>query len=421
MSPPKILIVGGGVAGPSVGYWLSQLDYDITIVERSPDLRASGQQIDLRGEGLTVMRRMGLEPAVRAKLVDEQGTQAIDDKGQVKAFFAANKTGKGKQSGTAEFEIMRGDLVRILYDATKDRCRYVFGTTVEAVQQRGDGVHVSFSDGTQDDFDLVVGADGQSSRTRRVTWGPGAKDPFTFLNLYIAYFTAPKTEIDTNVFRWLHIPGRRVIMTRVDNPKTMQAYLAHCNPDCKKLEEALRSGDMKKQKAVWADMFKDVGWEAPRLLDNMMSNPLADDFYFQKVGQVKMDKWSRGRVVLAGDAAHCPSPMTGKGTSLAMVGAYVLAGEISEHLSGAADRGQAIDAALESYDRTLRPCVNETQRLVWGLPELAYPETKWGIWVIHLIMGVMATLRIDRLFTWLSPDDNFGGDWKLPDYPKLKY
>ncbi|ROV94090.1 hypothetical protein VMCG_08245 [Cytospora schulzeri] len=419
MPAPKILIVGGGITGPAVAFWLSKLDYDITIVERAPDLRASGQQIDLRGEGLTVMRWMGLEPAVRAKIVDEQGLQFIDNKGDVKAFFPVNKTGKGKQGATAEFEIMRGDLVRILYDVTKDKCRYVFGTSIEALDQRGDGVHVRFSDGTEDDFDLVVGADGQSSRTRRITWGPDAKDPFHFLRAYIAYFTVPKTEKDPNAFRWLSLVRRRVVMTRVDNPKTLQVYLCHANPDCKEFEEALRSGDVKNQKAVWAEKFGDVGWEAPRLLDGMLNSPLADDFYFQKLGQVKMDKWSRGRVVLAGDAAHCPSPLTGKGTSLGLVGAYVLAGEISEHLGEGADRGQAIDAALLSYDRTLRPCVVEGQKLVWGVPEIVYPETEWGVWLLHFIVGLVATLRITKLFEWLSTDDDFGGDWKLPDYPKL--
>lgn len=420
MSPPKLLVVGGGITGPAVGYWLSKLDYDITIVERAPDLRASGQQIDLRGEGLTVMRRMGLEPAVRAKIVDEQGLQLIDKKGEVKAFFPANKTGKGKQSASAEFEIMRGDLVRILYDVTRDKCKYVFGTSVVGLDQHGDGVHVRFSDGREDDFDLVVGADGQGSRTRRMAWGPDADDPFNSLRTYMAYYTVPKTETDPNTFRWLTLPGRRAVMTRVDNPKTLQVYLAHNNPDCREFEDAIRSGDVRQQKAVWAELLKDVGWEVPRLLDGLLNSPLADDFYFQKLGQVKMDKWSRGRVVLAGDAAHCPSPLTGKGTSLGLVGAYVLAGEISEHLGDGADRGHAIDEALLSYDRTLRPCVVEGQKLAWGVPEIVYPETEWGVWLLHIIVGLVSKLHIAKLFEWLSTDDGFAGDWKLPDYPKLK-
>ncbi|ROV92920.1 hypothetical protein VSDG_06320 [Cytospora chrysosperma] len=421
MSPLKILIVGGGITGPALAFWLSKLDCDITIVERTPDLRASGQQIDLRGEGVTIMRRMGLEPAVRAKIVDEQGVQFIGPKGEVKAFLEANKTGKGKQSGTAEFEIMRGDLVRILYGVTKDTVKYIFGTSVVDLDQRGDGVHVKFSDGREDDFDLVVGADGQGSRTRRMAWGAGVEDPFRPLGVYISYFTVPKTDKDTNMFRWFLLPGCRAVMTRVDNPKTLQVYFAHNNKDCKALEEALRTRDVKEQKAAWAELLKDAGWEVPRLIDGMLNSPLADDFYFQKVGQVKMDKWSRGRVVLAGDAAHCPSPLSGKGTSLGLVGAYVLAGEISQRLNEGADKGQALDEALASYDRTLRPCVDEGQKLIWGVPDIVYPETAWGIWFLHFIVGLLVKLRIPKLLEWFPSDDNFAGDWKLPDYPKLKY
>ncbi|KUI64002.1 hypothetical protein VM1G_10785 [Cytospora mali] len=392
MSPLTVLIIGGGITGPALAFWLSKLDCAITIIERAPNLRSSGQQIDLRGEGVTVMRRMGLEPAVRAKTVDEQGMQLIDNKGEVKAFFKANKTGKGKQSFTSEFEIMRGDLVRILYDVTKDKCTYRFGTSIEDIDQHGNGVQMERK-ATLGNFDLVVGADGQSSRTRRRTWGPDTNDSFHFLRLYLAYFTAPKTEQDPTTFRWFTIPGRRALQTRVDNPKSLQVYLAHLNSDCKEMEEALRQGDVKRQKVVWADLFKDAGWEVPRLMDAMLNSPLADDFYFQKIGQVKMDTWFRGRVVLAGDAAHCPSPLTGKGTSLGLIGAYVLAGELSNYLSDGEDHGQAIDAALVSYDRTLRPCVEKAQELAWGIPDLAYPETEWGVWLLQLIMGIDATYR----------------------------
>lgn len=421
MAPFKVLIVGGGITGPALAFWLSKLDNcDITIVERAPDLRASGQQIDLRGHGITVMRRMGIEAAVRGKLVDEKGLQLIGDGGEVKVFLRANKSGRGRQSVTAEFEIMRGDLVRIIYDAVREGCTYRFGTTVEDLDQRGDGVRVRFSDGTAADFDLVVGADGQGSRTRRMAWGPGARDPFCPLGLCLAYFTVPKTDRDElYVLKRLALPGRRAVMTRVDNPKTQQVYLAIMDPkNPEEIEEVLRDGDIKRQKEMWAEMYKDAGWEVPRLLNDMLSSPLADDFYFQKIGQVKMEKWSRGRVVLVGDAAYCPSPLTGKGTSIGLVGAYVLAGEISKHLGEGADRGQAIDAALESYDQTLRPCIVKAQELSWGVTKTLFPETRWGIWLTELIMGLLVKLHVIELLERFS-SDNFSGDWNLPDYPKL--
>ncbi|KAK7735648.1 hypothetical protein SLS53_007388 [Cytospora paraplurivora] len=420
MAPLKVLIVGGGIAGPALAFWLHKLDCDITIVERAPALRATGQQIDLRGEAITIIRRMGLESAVRARIVDEQGAQFINSKGEVKAFIQANKTGQGKQSVTAEFELMRRDIVEILYDAVKDKCKYVFGTTIEEVNQRGDGVRVRFSDGGEADFDLVVGADGQNSRTRRRTWGPDAEDPFHFLNLYLAYFTVPNmADQDPKVFRWLLLPGRRGVMTRNDNPKTQQVYLAHLHQNNTELEASLQTGDVRKQKEVWAELLHDAEWEVPRFLDAMLNDPLADDFFFQKIGQVRLDKWYRGRVVLVGDAAYCPSPLTGKGTSLGILGAYVLAGELSKHLGNGADQGEAIDAALASYDRVFRPCVEKAHEIPLGAPGILFPKTSGGIWFLQLIVGLLVALRIDKLFERFA-SDNVGGDWQLPDYPKLR-
>lgn len=428
MAPLKVLIVGGGITGPALAFWLAKLDCDITIIERAPDLRASGQQIDIRGQGVTCMRRMGLERAVRDKVVDEQGFKLIDSQGCVRAFFEANKTGQGKQSFTSEFEIMRGDLVRIFYDHTKEKCKYVFGTTVEDFEQLGNGVRVTFSDGKVEEFDLLVGADGQGSRTRRKMLGPDVPEAFKSLGLYLSYFTVPKTEKDENCATALLLTKRRVVSTRVDNPKTMQVYLGIMDPkgELKDLDEALKAGDMEKQKQIYIDLFKDGGWETPRLLDGLKNSSEAKDFYSQRVGQVKMDNpWSKGRVVLLGDAAYCPSPVSGVGTSLGIVGPYVLAGEIAKQLhknkdGSSDDHGQAIDAALESYESVLRPFVDKTQKLPPGVPGIVYAETEWGIWIRYFIIGLFSKLRIAKLLERFSSDD-FGGGWKVPEYPELKY
>lgn len=428
MAPLKVLIVGGGITGPALAFWLAKLDCDITIIERAPDLRASGQQIDIRGQGVTCMRRMGLERAVRDKVVDEQGFKLIDSQGCVRAYFEANKTGRGKQSFTSEFEIMRGDLVRIFYDHTKEKCKYVFGTTVEDFEQLGNGVRVTFSDGKVEEFDLLVGADGQGSRTRRKMLGPNVPEAFKSFGLYLSYFTVPKTEKDENFATALLLTKRRVVSTRVDNPKTMQVYLGIMDPkgEQKDLDEALKAGDMEKQKQIYIDLFKDGGWEIPRLLDGLKNSPFAKDFYSQRVGQVKMDNpWSKGRVVLLGDAAYCPSPVSGVGTSVGIVGPYVLAGEIAKQLQknkdgSSGDHGHAIDAALESYESILRPFVDKAQKLPPGVPGIVYAETEWGIWIRYFIFGLFSKLRIAKLMERFSSDD-FGGGWKVPEYPELKY
>lgn len=430
MAPLNILIVGGGIAGPTLAHWLAKQSHTITILERAPNLRVAGQQIDLRGEGLIAMRRMGLEPRVREKIVDEQGLRFINEQGREQALFESNKTGKGKQSFSAEFEIMRGDLVRILYEETKDACEYKFGVTVEDFEHRGDGVWCRLSDGSEGVWDLLVGADGQSSRTRRKLFGEEAGEAaFDFKNLYLSYFTVPKKETDDNFANVLILPGNRALFTRVDNPRTMQVYLALYTPngEYKPLDEAMKSGNMDKVKGTWAELYKGVGWEAPRIIDALLHSDEAKDFYNQKIGQVKMkgSHWSKGRVVLLGDAGYCPSPISGFGTSLSMAGAYVLAGEIARALKqnegdGNGDVGKALDAALAGYEKSLRPLVESAQKLPPGLPGLLYAESSWGVWWRNFLLRVLCTLRVHKLAERLFSDE-IGGKWKMPEYPELNY
>lgn len=420
IEPFKVLICGGGIAGPALAFWLSRLGYDITIVERFSHLRVSGLQIDLRGQGVQVMKTMGIEQAVRAKVVDEAGVQFFDSSGKRKAFFEANKSGKGKQSATSEFEIMRGDLCRILYDLTKDRVKYVFGVQVIRFEQDESSIRVQFSDGMEGQFDLLVGADGQNSRTRRMMLGPDVPDPFHFLGLHCCYFTIPQQEGDTNIATIYHIPDKRVIATRRDNPRTLQAYLAILL-DLDRLKGALKK-DVIEQKRVWADLFHDVGWQGTRITDAMLNEPTADDFYSHRIGQVKMDSWSRGRVVLLGDAGYCPSPLSGMGTSSALVGAYVLAGEIAKHCNpsnsnGADDAKDRLFAALEAYHHRFSPFVNKVQKLLPGHPAIGFPRTKWGIFVLHSVLGLASALRLDKLVSVLMSDNVRG--WELPEYSEL--
>jgi 2-polyprenyl-6-methoxyphenol hydroxylase-like FAD-dependent oxidoreductase len=175
MAPLKALIIGGGVAGPALAHWLSRIGANITLIERSPHIRASGQQVDLRAQGVPMMKKMGIEAAVRAATVHETGTQLIDLNGRTKAFFPAAQDGTGNQSFTSEYEIMRGDLVRILYGLTEQRpnVQHLFNTTIDSFTQDEESdpngkVHVSFQDGRTEDFDLIVGTDGSGSKTRRM-------------------------------------------------------------------------------------------------------------------------------------------------------------------------------------------------------------------------------------------------------------
>ncbi|GAB1318237.1 Oxidoreductase [Madurella fahalii] len=441
MPPPlRVLISGAGIAGPCLAYWLTRLPSplrcEITIVERHPRLRNSGQQIDLRGQGIDAMRRMGIEPAVRARLVDEPGMQLVNARGERQAYFEANKTGKGPQGFTAEWEIMRGDLCDVLYQATKGLpgVKYVFGCSVESFTQKGGGggggggkVHAKFSDGKEEEYDLLVGADGIGSRIRRQMFTDGRPDPLKPLGMSLAFYTIPPQEGDDDFATSCHLPGRRLITTRRDRLDCLRVYLMMTgeNPE---LKRALKHGTIAEQKEAWVNLFKhdmDRSWQMPRFLDGLLNSEMANDFYTQELAQVKLDNWSNGNVVLLGDAAFCPSPVTAMGTSVAIVGAYVLAGEIARACLKGAQTGQAnpaenIPEALAAYEKTLRPFILDVQNVpaTW-ISKILMPRTSWGISCLHWVAWLAIKLRVDKILTWLLPSDDTG-TWKVPDYSELQ-
>ncbi|KAM5349470.1 hypothetical protein ACJ41O_005975 [Fusarium nematophilum] len=412
MAKLKILICGGGIAGNAVAFWLSKRSHDVTVVERFPSLRDTGLQIDLRGFGIEVLKRMGLEKEFRARSVQEQGLEVVDSSGRSKAYFPANRTGQGLQSFTTDFEIMRGDLCRLLYDASKDRAKYVFGVSIERFEQHDGFVEVFFSDGKKDRFDLLVGADGQGSRTRRMLLGPYVDDPMHNLGVYIGYFTIPRPVQKGEEFRgtFYVAPGKRLVITRRHAPHTKQVYLislAHSE----RMEKAQR-GDVEQEKHALTDIFQGAGWEVDQVLEAMKDS---DDFYCERLGLVRLDAWSSGRVVLVGDAAYCPSATTGMGTTSAIIGAYILAGEIEKHCGGPGTNDELL-TALKEYDQKFRPFMAQVQHGItkdtsyWN----RFPESRLAIAIFNFILMLAAMLRLDVFGKYFLREDV--RDWSLPDY-----
>lgn len=418
----KILICGAGIAGNALAFWLSKLGHEITVIERFPKIRASGLQVDLRGPGIQVMRRMGLEEAFRARSVSEQGLQLVDDKGISWGYFPANRSGKGLQSFTTDFEIMRGDLCQLLYDASKDRVEYRFGAFVRELKQMDDYVDVLFSDERRERFDLVVGADGSGSRTRKMILGSATKDPVHPLGVYAGYFTIqqsiqPGEGYNATAFI---ATGNKGIMTRRADPHEYQAYM-FCSPNSSERLKSASKGDIEDEKKGLAEAFLGVGWKTNEILKGLAD---ADDFYCERMGVVTMDYWSQGRIVLVGDAAYCPTAMTGMGTTCAMAGAYILAGEIGKHC-GKAFNGEMpvpkniIEAALAEYEEKLRPFIRNVQK---GLTDSEnymdkLPSSYLGVQMVYLLFWVASLLRLDFLAKWLLREDTKG--WKLPEYKQM--
>ncbi|KAL5353832.1 hypothetical protein ACLOAV_001876 [Pseudogymnoascus australis] len=425
MAPMKILISGGGIAGNAAAFWLSKLGHDITVVERFPILRTTGLQIDLRGHGIEVLKRMGLDDAFRAKAAPEQGVQIVDKCGRRRGYFPVNTSGTGTQNFTSEYEIMRGDLCHIMHDVTKDRVEYVFGTSIESFEENDGAVEARFSNGRTGRYDLLIGADGQGSRTRKMMLGPGAADAFVQVGNgeYIAYFTVPRPmrEGEEEYLATFYIAtGNRWVLTRRSNREEMQIYLA-CKLDAGRLRAARQEG-VKEEKDALTEIFKGAGWQLDEFLESLKDT---NNFYGEHVGLVKMDSWSRGRVTLLGDAGFCPSVNTGMGTTSAMVGAYILAGEIGRHCGrsegGNANKGggsnDEISAALKAYEQKFRPFMDHVQK---GIEESSgwdsFMSTSFGIAVINFLVGVASFFKVN-IGKW-SLKENIKG-WDLPEYEEM--
>ncbi|KAI9150628.1 FAD-dependent monooxygenase asL4 [Paramyrothecium foliicola] len=359
----KILIVGGGITGTALAFWLSKLGHKITVIERHPDLRRGGLQIDVRGHATDVLKRMRLEEAFRSKAIKELGTQFVDSTGRRRAWFPANM---GSQSFTAEYEIMRGDLVQLFYDASKDRVKYLFGTSITNFEEERDSVRVRFADETMGQFDLLVGADGQNSRTRKMMMGSDSGDGLHLLQDMVAYYTIPRPAVrgEENVATIYVATGDRNMMVRRSSPQELQVYVG-CKFDNECMSEVQR-GDVQAQIEAFQEIYKGAGWETEELIRSARNS---DNFYCERLGLVKLDSWSKSRVVLAGDAAYCPSPNTGMGTTSGILGAYILAGEIGTHCpdgsTALTDGGKhnlaQLRTALEAYEKALRPFINHVQ------------------------------------------------------------
>lgn len=413
MTGLKILISGAGIAGNALAFWLSKLGHNITIIERYPGLRATGLQVDLRSPGIEVLQRMGLEEAFRKVTVPEQGLQLVDSRNRRWGYFPANRSGKGLQSFTTDYEIMRGDLCHLLHDAVKDRVEYLFGLYVVEMDQTDEFVDVVLSDGRKERFDLVVGADGLGSRTRSMMLE--GEDQVHSIGVCAGYFTIDselkKGEgYDATVY--MTTQGRGFMMRRHD-PHKVQAYMF-----CKAgpLEDCIR-GDVEREKQVMGQVFNDAGWKSEEIIRGMEE---ADDFYCERMGVVNLDSWSRGRVVLVGDAAYCPSAMTGMGTPCAMVGAYILAGEISKCCAKGTGSKEDIAEAFKSYEDKLKPFMVNVQK---GLMDdhdymSRLPSSTLGITVVYLLFAIASFLRLDVLAQWILRED-CNKDWKLPEYPNM--
>ncbi|KAL8832011.1 MAG: hypothetical protein Q9191_000540 [Dirinaria sp. TL-2023a] len=391
MPSERVLVCGAGPAGSILAYWLARNDFQVVVIERSRSEQKAGQGIEIEEPALTVVKAMGVLDKLQEKKTGEKGFKLED--AQARSYGVLD-AGDGI-SPTGALELMRGDLTEVLYHAANELANvaYRFETTLHSIRQTPEKAIVDLENRntkaiTSEEFDLVVGADGVGSRTRQLVMGsPEKLGCFKRVGAFVAYFSIPKQDRDWPYSRVCHFPGRRIVWTRptgkeYGSSKVTSVAFIKLSDDIPSLRRANAAGERRKQKEAFADIYSGLGWETPRILEGMMET---DNFYSDELVQVKLPKWSENRVALVGDAAWAPSPFTGEGNQLAIIGAWVLAQELSRNRNV---------TAFEMYEKRFRSYVEECQviPLRGYAPYLLNPQTSLGIWILRTIYSIAVGL-----------------------------
>jgi 2-polyprenyl-6-methoxyphenol hydroxylase-like FAD-dependent oxidoreductase len=350
MTPQTVLISGAGVAGSTLAYWLGRQGWRPTVVERAQGLRSSGNPVDVRGPAVPIAEAMGIMP----RLLDAATTAD-------RLTFVGSGSVPMRRATSRSVELPRGDLASVLFEAARDGAEFLFDDTITAISQDEGGVDVTFDRATPRRFDVVVGADGLHSLTRRLVFGP-EQDFVRHMGVYIATLALGRPLDPADEVLMYNTPGRAVSL----HPARGNALAAFMfrSPAI----DGFDYRDTAQHKRLLVDAFGGSGWRVPELLDRVRE---ADDLYFDSVSQVRLPQWSRGRVALLGDAASSLS-LFGEGSSLAMAGAATLATKLATARIGH-------EAALRAYEDTHRKLVAPKQRNAGRAAALMIPRTPVGL------------------------------------------
>ena len=385
----QVAISGAGVAGAALAHWLHRTGHTATLIEQAPEFRTGGYLIDFWGVGYQVAKRMGIEDPIRKAGYQVERVRSVGSGGEVKADV--NVDAFRGVLGDDLISLPRGDLAAAIYATIEDKVETIFGDSIATIDEHGDGVRLTFEKSAPRDFDLVIGADGLHSNVRRLVFGP-EQDFEHYLGCKVAACVVdgyrPRDEL---VYVMYSTPSRQLDRFALRDDRTMFLFIFRDAHDS--------TGAAPKEQL--RNEFGGTGWEAENILATLDD---VDDLYFDVVSQIRMDRWSRGRVLLIGDAAGCISLLGGEGTGLAIAEAYMLAGELAR---AGADYRDAFDA----YEERLRPFIKAKQAgAVKYIPYFA-TKTRFGLWFRNLAMRAM---NFGPLATLLA-----GGvrdDFELPDY-----
>jgi len=393
----RVLISGAGIAGPTLSYWLARHGFEPTLVEFAPKLRTGGYIIDFWGAGFDIADRMGLLPEIRRKGYMVEEVRVVDRNGRHVAGFSVKSLVRLAQDRYVS--LPRGDLAASTFGKIEGRVETIFGDSVRAIEQSERGVHVTFERGAPRDFDLVVGADGLHSRVRELVFGPESQFE-KYLGYKVAAFeTQAYRPRDDLVYVMYTQVGQQVARFTMRDDRTMFLFIFAD-------EDASFPADLQNQKALLRKQFGNGGWECPQILDALDA---ASDLYFDRVSQIRMDPkhglWTRGRVTLIGDAAFCVSLLAGQGSALAMIGAYILAGELRR-------ANGDYSKAFARYQQFFAPFVLEKQKAALRFAGYFAPKSRAALFLRNLMFNLLA-------FRWIA-NFAFGrglsDKLRLPDY-----
>lgn len=377
----KVLISGAGIAGPTLAYWLARHGFESTIVEKAPNLRTGGYIIDFWGAGFDIAERMDLLSEISQKAYKIREVRVVDSAGKKAAGFPTD--GISQVMRGRFLSLPRGDLAATIFCKIQDKVETIFGDSVARIEQGPASVRVTFESGAAREFDLVIGADGLHSRVRELVFG--AEQRFErYLGYMVAGFEStgyrPRDELVYLMFTEI---GQQAMRFSMRDDRTLFLFTFADDGTGAFLN------DLAAQKALLRSRFEKSGWECPHILDRLDG---AKDLYFDRVSQVRMDadpgSWTRGRVTLVGDAASCVSLLAGQGTALAMVAAYILAGEL-HHANGDYAR------AFAKYQELFAPFVRQKQDAALRLRVLFGPKSKTAMFVRNQVMNLVR-------FPWIA-------------------
>lgn len=388
MNNKNILISGAGIAGTALAFWLKKFGFNPTIVEQAPKLREGGYAIDFWGAGFDVAEKMGLLPDLANADLNIPEVTIVNEKGKRKCGINYKKLIK-MMNGRA-FTLLRSDLSRVIFDHLEKDIDIIFGDSITAIEQSPGKIDVTFKSGHKDTYDLVVGADGLHSKVRSLVFGEESQFE-KFYGYYTSSYTIENNLLEGSAFLMYNVPGKQTAIYSTEKSKTTTTFFIFSSPQ----KISFPHHHIETQQEILRNEFKNVGWKCADLLSKMDTAP---DFYFDVVSQIQMDKWSNDRVVLVGDAGCCPSLLSGQGSTLAMVGAYILAGELKE-----ANGNYKI--AFERYESIFKPFIIGKQKTAQGFAKSFVPKSGFGIWMRNLGIQLMSLDFVSKMFIKPFMDD----------------